>query len=146
MRAVCWTLLLIIGVALAVQQLAGERCIRYVLFFERMRDGAVVCEPRYVRGHTQGGAVREVVRELLLGPQHHGYARLVDPAVRPLSCFSRGDTLYIDLPVGVLSPKYRTCSLHRAYELFERSVVLNCAPVKRVCFYVGGRAGFESDG
>ncbi|UZV86084.1 hypothetical protein OSA75_01285, partial [Treponema pallidum] len=63
-----------------------------------------------------------------------------------LSCFSRGDTLYIDLPVGVLSPKYRTCSLHRAYELFERSVVLNCAPVKRVCFYVGGRAGFESDG
>ncbi|CEM63215.1 hypothetical protein DWQ65_11690 [Treponema phagedenis] len=143
-RIICWSILGILIIVLSLGYVTGTKRVRYLLFFQNLRNGNISCEQRYVPVQKFEDPVTALVSELLLGPQNHDFLRFADPETQANSCFVRGSDLYLDLPASILAPKIKTPDFHTVYELLKKNIFLNCKNVKQLYLYIDGRAAYET--
>ena len=136
-RLICWLLLSVIAGVLFLSYIMSPKRERTLLYFLQS-DGGIGIEERYLPQFPESEFAVLLVNELLLGPADHRFLHFANPELRPRSCFVRDNSLYVDLPVQILTPNVRTPDFYTVYTLFCKNIAVNCKNIHTVYFYIDG--------
>lgn len=123
--------------------IAGNNKYRRVFIFPSVEDGKYVVEYRYLNKKPVQGDVQFYIDELLLGPQIERTKLIFTRGTEVLSCFVRGNVLYLNLSADLLSGGDEATSIKNGFELLERNVCRNFSKIQKIEFFVDGKYAFE---
>lgn len=142
-RLMCWLLLIGIAAALLLSYMINPKTQRALLYFQRA-DGSIGTEERYLPQFPVKDLPISLVEEMLLGPADHDFLRFCDPQLLPTRCFVRNDSVYVDLPSQVLTPKVKTPDFHTVYTLFRKNILTNCKSIRGIYLYIDGIPAYSN--
>ena len=116
---------------------------RREFLFPSADDESLVIEYRNLPENPVQGDVQLFIDELLLGSSVERTRLLFAPETRVLSCFQRGDRLYLNLTQDLLFMGSGVIPLEYGAELLDKNIKLNFPDIKDVELYVDGNLAFE---
>lgn len=114
---------------------------RYTFVFPSADSNTCIIENRYLV--ETDNIVNRYVDELLLGAITERTKLIFPKGTKVISCFQRGDTLYLNLSKEFLAADSSSYPLKNGAELLEKNITTNFASIKKVEIYVDSKRAWE---
>ena len=118
--------------------------IRRTFVFPSVDAGKYVIEYRNLYDKPYQGQINYFVEEILLGSTIERTKTIFTPGTKLLSCFERGNTLYVNLSSELLNMGKNVVDIKEGMELLQKNIKLNFTKVHKVEIFVNGKAAFEN--
>lgn len=115
---------------------------RYTFVFPSADSDTCIIENRYLPLKSEN-IVSLYVDELLLGSVTERTRLIFPRGTKVLSCFQRGDTLYLDLSKDLLAVDNSSYPLKSGRDLLVKNITTNFASIKKVEIYVDSKRAWE---
>lgn len=106
-------------------------------------SGEYIVEYRNLSKNSAQGDVRFFIDEILLGSQTERAKSLFTPGTKVLSCFQRGDVLYLNLSSDLLKIGDNVIGIKEGFDLLEKNIAKNFDDIKKIEFFVDNKLAFE---
>ena len=116
---------------------------RKIFIFPSADSGQYVIEYRNLASKPVQGSVQLYVDELLLGSQIERTKMLFTPGTRVLSCFQRGNVLFLNLSADILSVSDSAIDIKEGIELLKKNIKKNFPKIETIKVFVDGKIAFE---
>lgn len=142
-RIVLLLILLFAFVFSFVSYKVNYRTVRRTFIFPSADSGEYVLEYRNLAKKPVQGDVNFFIDELLLGSTIERTKTLFTPGTRVLSCFQRGNTLYLNLSKDLLDMGEGVIDIKSGMDLLTENITRNFSKIETVQIYVNGKNAFE---
>lgn len=123
--------------------LIGNKTERRQFLFPSADGDNLVIEYRNLAKKPVQGEVQLFVDEILLGSTVERTKMLFTPGTKVLSCFQRGDNLYLNISSDLLQMGESVIPIRDGAELLEKNIKINFPDIKVIDLYVDGNFAFE---
>ena len=127
-------------ITFAVTQKSDRRCF----IFPSADSGNYIVEYRNLSKNAIQGDIGYFIDELLLGSTVERTKFLFTPGTKILSCFQRGNTLYLNLSNDLLSIGEGVIDIKEGMDLLKENVEKNFPKISNVEIFVNGKIAFEN--
>lgn len=115
---------------------------RYVFLFEAFDSGKVCMEERYIPFENREEIVSLFTGELLLGSGNSRYKALFTTTTKPLFCFLREKTLFINFSGDIINNNNGTSDINRGFDLYRKNILHNFKNIKNIKMFADGHEVF----
>jgi len=117
--------------------------VRRTFIFPSADSGQYVLEYRNLTKEPVQGDINLFIDELLLGSTIERTKMLFTPGTKVISCFQRGDTLYLNLSKDLLEMGEGVIDIKSGMDLLTENIQKNFSKIRNVQIYVNGKSAFE---
>ncbi len=117
--------------------------VKAVFIYESADSQTLSVERRFYKGKPAVSKIRTYVDELLLGPVTERCKPVFAQGTKALSCFERGNVLYVDFSADLLEADGKETDFRKQINLFERNIRSNFPLIKEINVFIDGNAPFE---
>lgn len=118
--------------------------VRRTFIFPSADNGQFIIEYRNLNKEPVQGDVNLFVDELLLGSTIERTKSLFTPGTKVLSCFQRGEVLYLNLSSDLLNMGEDVIEIKDGMDLLEKNIKKNFSKIHEVLIFVNGKIAFEN--
>lgn len=116
---------------------------RYTFIFPSADNEQLIVEYRDLAKKTHQGDVNYFIDEILLGSTIERTKMLFAPGTKVLSCFQRGNVLYLNLSADLLYMGDGVINVEDGIKLLEKNIKKNFPKIDSVTVFVDGKLAFE---
>ena len=116
---------------------------RYDFIFESSDPGALAIEHRYLPHRNYPESAVLYANELMLGPVTERFRLLFSQDSRVISCFVRGNTLYINISEQALEMTGNCSDIKKGIELFKKNIKNNFGKINSVEMYIDNKSVYD---
>ena len=142
-RTVCLSVLLVSFFFSLIAFKINYNSVRRTFIFPSADSGEYVLEYRNLSKKPVQGEIQLFVDELLLGSTIERTKLLFKPGTKVISCFQRGNTLYLNLSKDLLELGEGVIDIKNGMDLLTENIIKNFSKIDSVQIYVNGKSAFE---
>lgn len=124
--------------------LVRKDTVRRTFIFPSVDNGQFIIEYRNLNKEPVQGDVNLFIDELLLGSTIERTKSLFTPGTKVLSCFQRGEVLYLNLSSDLLNMGEDVIEIKEGMDLLEKNIKKNFSKIHEVLIFVNGKIAFEN--
>lgn len=114
-----------------------------VFIYESADKKTLSVERRFYKGKPSVSKIQTYVDELLLGPVSERCKPIFAQGTKALSCFERGNVLYVNLSSDLLKADEKETDFRKQINLFEKNIRSNFPLIREINLFIDGNAPFE---
>lgn len=122
----------------------SHKSYRRIFVFPSADNGKYIVEYRNLEKMPHQGDVAYYIDELLLGSTIERTKFLFSPETKVLSCFQRGNVLYLNLSSDLLAMGDGVIEIKDGIELLKENVRKNFSKINTIEVFVNGKIAFEN--
>ncbi len=122
----------------------GKDTIRRTFIFPSADTGEYIVEFRNLTKEPVQGEVQLFIDELLLGSTIERTKSLFTNGTKVLSCFQRGQTLYLNLSSDLLEMGEGVIEIRDGMDLLKNNIKKNFSKIREIEIFVNGKIAFEN--